>query len=322
MAKSRHLVDPELVEYLDAMPPMKLSRKGLPQMRANMAQMLEQLSAIPRRADVLYGEETVPGPKGAPGVRVLIYSPKDGKTNRPAYYHVHGGGYVAGVPEMNGPRNALIAAELGVVVVSVDYRLAPETSFPGNVEDCYAGLKWLHANASSLGVDKNRIAIGGESAGGGLAAALALLARDRRKIKLIHQQLTYPMIDDRVPKKVHGYTGEFGWTRASNVFGWEALLGKKPGGPRTSPYAAAARATNLKGLPPAYLSTGALDLFLDENVDYAMRLTRAGIPVEVHIYPGAYHGFEFFGEGTRVAKQAARDHMEALRAAFARTAPK
>jgi acetyl esterase/lipase len=320
MAKSRHLVDAELADHLGVIPNLKFSRKALPRIRQDMAQTLEQQkAAISPPPGVAYTQRTVPGPKQAPDVRVVIHSPEDGKIGRPAYLHIHGGGYVMGAPEMSAPKNALIAAELGAVVVSVDYRLAPETPFPGAVEDCYAALKWLHASAAALGVDSNRLAIGGESAGGGLAAALALLARDRKRIKLIHQQLIYPMLEDRPHKKSHPYTGEFIWNRRSNEFGWTSLLGRKPGGSRISPYAAAARATNLRGLPPAFISVGAMDLFLDEDMDYAMRLTRAGVPVELHVYPGAYHGFYYAAEAG-VTKQASRDQMEALRVAFARRA--
>jgi acetyl esterase/lipase len=318
---SRHLVHRDLLPRLEQAPSFKFTKKNLGQIRAAANEMLrEAMSAIPPLPDIAYSERMVPGPKGAPDVRVLLYQPRAPKSGRPAYLYIHGGGYVLGTADMGAPKCAFIAHELDCVVVSVDYRLAPETVFPGAVEDCYAALKWLHANAASMGVDPNRIAIGGESAGGGLAAALALLTRDRRKIKLIHQQLIYPMIDDRPETKRHPYTGEFVWNRANNVFGWTALLGRKPGGRNVSPYAAAARATNLKGLPPAFISTGALDLFLEEDLEYMRRLTRAGVPVEFHVYAGAYHGFDSSPDAS-VSKTHARDQMDALREAFARTAP-
>ena len=313
---SRHLVDEELLGFLDARPPIQLSsetleatRKGFLEMRAQILAGFTPLPGIEKT------ERFVPGPKGAPEVRVLVFTPKSASAPRPAYLHIHGGGYVLGDPDMGEPNHMQKASELGAVVVSVDYRLAPETPFPGPVEDCYAALKWLHANAQELGVDPARIAVGGESAGGGLAAGLALLARDRGEVKIAHQQLIYPMIDDRPLADPHPYTGEFIWTHDSNRFGWTALLGHEPRREGVSPYAAAARAEKLEGLPPAFISTGALDLFLDENLDYARRLTRAGVPVELHVYPGAVHGFDMVAE-SRLAMQHGRDQREALAKAF------
>jgi acetyl esterase/lipase len=207
--------------------------------------------------------------------------------------------------------------EIGCVVVSVDYRLAPDTPHPGPVEDCYAALRWFHANAAALGVDSGRIAIGGESAGGGLAAALALLARDRAEVPVVFQLLIYPMLDDRtvISPEPHPFAGEFIWTAQSNRFGWRALLGQEPGSPGVSPYAAAARAENLAGLPPAFVSVGALDLFLDENIAYAQRLLRAGVPSELHVYPGAYHGFDLAFEAD-VTRRFRRDSLQALKRAL------
>src|SRR5690606_213027 len=158
-------------------------------------------------------------------VRVLIYTPEKGVTTPSAYLQIHGGGYVLGNADMGDFKNKSLVAEVGCVVVSVDYRLAPETRHPGPGEDCYAALKWLHTNAAALGADPNRIVIGGESAGGGLAAGLALLARDRGEVPIIHQQLIYPMIEDRAPADRHPHTGQYVWTPENNVFGWTALLG-------------------------------------------------------------------------------------------------
>ena len=197
--------------------------------------------------------------------------------------------------------------------MSVDYRLAPETRFPGAVEDCYAALSWLVAKAAEVGVDPARIGVMGESAGGGLAAALTLLVRDRGEHRLAFQHLIYPMIDDRtcVTATPNPYAGEFIWTNQANRFGWSSLLGAEPGGEGVSPYAAAARAESVTGLPPAYIATGALDLFLDEDLTYAQRLIRGGVPVELHVYPGAYHGFHWAVDA-EVTKAARRDSLAAL----------
>lgn len=196
----------------------------------------------------------------------------------------------------------------------MDYRLAPETPHPGPVEDCYAALRWLYTHTSELAVDSTRIAIGGASAGGGLTAALGLLTRDRGEVPLAFQLLIYPMLDDRTVTRAdtHPFTGEFIWTAQANRFGWKALLGQEPGGPAISPYAAAARAEHLEGLPSTFISVGALDLFLEEDLEYARRLIRAGVPIELHVYPGAYHGFNMVSNA-QVSQAFTRDLLAALK---------
>ncbi|PCC71023.1 Acetyl esterase/lipase [Nannocystis exedens] len=304
---SRHLVDPQLQPLLGALPSFELSLQALTQIRALMPPASEP------SADVIASERLVPGPEGAPEVRVVVYEPRRRQGLAPAYVHMHGGGYVLGSPHLAAARNQALASAIGCVVVSVDYRLSPEAPFPGPIEDCYAGLKWLHEHAEELGVDRKRIAIGGESAGGGLAAALGLLARDRGEVPVAFQLLVYPMLDDRtVVAEPHPYAGEFVWTPANNRFGWTALLGGEPGGEDVSPYAAAARAGDLSGLPPTYIAVGALDLLLAEDVAYAQRLLRAGVPTELHVYPGAFHGFDLVAHA-EVAQRFERELRDALR---------
>ena len=181
------------------------------------------------------------------------------------------------------------------------------------MEDCYAGLAWLHAQAAALGVDPGRVVVTGESAGGGLAAALVLLAKHRGEFPVAFQHLVFPMLDDRTVTQPDPspFLGQFVWTRDSNRFGWTALLGGPPGGADISPFAAPARASDLSGLPPTFMICGALDLFLEEDLDYARRLIRAGVPTELHIYPGAPHGFMFMPD-TQVSRTFARDSMGAL----------
>jgi acetyl esterase/lipase len=316
---SRHLVDPELAPALDLLPTEGFTLENLQARRDWMATAFSRGTGVPPAPGIVRSEAFAPGLNGAPDVRLLVFTHEDRGAGRPAYYHIHGGGYVMGTADQGDIPCRTIAAALGCVVVTVDYRIAPETIFPGNVEDCQAGLDWLHAHAAELGADPNRIAIGGESAGGGLAAALALHNRDKGKVPLIHQQLVYPMIDDRQPADRHPYTGEFGWRHEFDRFGWHCILGHEPGGAGVSPYAAAARAETLQGLPPTFIGVGALDLFMEANLEYARRLTRAGVPVELHLYPGAYHGSDMVAEA-RLTKMHARDQIEALRAAFARTA--
>ena len=232
--------------------------------------------------------------------------------------HLHGGGFVSGSPERKGAAHRKQSLELGCAIYSVDYRLAPETPFPGAIEECYTVLRWLTENADQLGIDRSRIVVSGESAGGGLAASLALLVRDRAELSLCFQHLISPMLDDRtaVETSTNPFAGEFAWTRENNAFGWSALLGSDLGKVSTSSYAAAARAENLGNLPPTFISIASLDLLLDEEVNYAIRLTHAGIPVELHIYPGAYQGFSSACPRAQVSAAAERDSQKALERAF------
>jgi acetyl esterase/lipase len=318
---TRHLVDPQLAPMLDQFPMLNLSAETLAGARDFLITMNEQMKAMtPEFPDIDVSERHVPGPVGAPDVRVLVYIPKSAPRPLPALLWIHGGGYVAGDADGADVQVKTIVSTVGCAAVSVDYRLAPETPHPGPVEDCYAALKWLHANASELGVDAGRIAIGGDSAGGGLAAALGLLTRDRGEVPLAFQLLIYPMLDDRTvtTSDPHPYTGEYIWTADSNRFGWAALLGQAPGGPDVSPYAAAARAENLAGLPPTYIVVGALDLFLEEDIEYARRLIRAGVPTELHVYPGAFHGFPMMAD-SYVGQAHNRDYLGALGRALGRS---
>ena len=317
--RSKHLVDPELLVGLDAMPSFTFSAEVLPMIRDAMAAMSAERGVTapdPAEAGVRVEKRTIAGADGH-GIGVLVCTPLAPVEGlRPGVLHIHGGGYVIGSAEMTSDSNRKLAVDADCVIVSVDYRLAPETPHPGPVEDCYAALKWLHDHAASLGVDPARIALAGESAGAGLAAALALLARDRGEVAIRHQHLTYPMIDDRTAVgDPHPFTGEFVWTPESNHYGWSCLLGHAPGGEGVSPYAAAARAEDLSGLPSTYIAVGALDLFVEEDIEFARRLIRAGVPTELHVYPGAYHGFELAAEAAIVHKAHANS-LAALRRAL------
>lgn len=315
---TRHLVDPELVGLLDTFPPLEFTPETLPFIRAGMAEMFQQAAAAaPAFPGITVSERMVPGPAGAPDVRVLVYLPNDAAGPLPALLWIHGGGYVIGSADQDDLTVKALVAEVGCAAVSVDYRLSPETPHPGPVEDCYAALKWLHANAGELGVDAGRIAIGGASAGGGLSATLGLLTRDRGEIPLAFQLLIYPMLDDRTvtSSEPHPFVGEYIWTPGANHFGWSSLLGQAPGSPGVSQYAAAARAESVAGLPPTFINVGALDLFLEEDLEYARRLVRAGVPTELHVYPGAYHGFNLVADA-RVSREYNRDIVSALRRAL------
>ena len=281
------LVDPELLATAKALPPTTISKATLPMMRARPG-MPPKPAPAPQPV-----MKTIPGPKGAPDVSVMVIDGTGGQKGCPAYLHMHGGGFVGGRVDGNPASLQDIAATCGALVVSVDYRLAPETPFPGALEDNYAALKWMNLNAASLGIDPKRIAIGGESAGGGHAAMLAIAARDRGEYALAFQLLIYPMLDDRTgsTKPAPEHIGHFLWNSGSNRFGWESLLGMAPGSANPPAGSVPARVKDLSGLPPTFISVGALDLFVDEDVDYARRLIAAGVSTELLVVPGAYHGF-------------------------------
>ena len=228
-------------------------------------------------------------------INLRIYRPAGASDPLPVFYWMHGGGYVLGSARQGDLFTLRAASELGMLAVSVEYRLAPETPYPGPLEDCYEGLAHLAANAEALNLDADKIIIGGVSAGGGLCAGLGLLVRDRGAFSLLGQLLLYPMIDDsNVAPASETHADTLVWTRAANLFGWQSYLGDLYGNNDIPIYAAPARAADLSGLPPTYLPVGDLDLFLDENIAYAQKLTRDGTPTHFHIFPGAYHGFNAF----------------------------
>ena len=210
---------------------------------------------------------------------------------RAAVVDIHGGAYVSNTAYIDAPFCHAIVQAVGCAVVSVDYRVAPETQWPGAVEDWLAALRWVAAEGSARGFDAQRIAIGGESAGGGLTAALALMARDRGGPQLALQMLGQPMLDDRTcAAEPHPFAGEYVWTHSLNKLGWGSLLGMEPGSDAVPVGAVPSRCTDLAGLPPAFIVIGALDLFLEEDIEYARRLIRAGVPTELHVLPGMFHG--------------------------------
>ena len=242
---------------------------------------------------------------------VRVYRPTGGGEGGPALLWIHGGGYVVGVAAQDDPICRQFADELGIVVASVDYRLAPAARFPSPLDDCHEALVWLARKGQ---VDPSRIAIAGASAGGGLAAGLALMARERGEVDVAFQLLVYPMIDDRTVLRDVDETGFRLWTNRSNRFGWQAYTGLEPGGAAMPAFAAAARHDDLAGLPPAWIGVGTLDLFHDEDVAYAERLRAAGVPCEIEIVPGAFHGFDAVAAKTGVAKAFRASQIEAVRA--------
>ena len=268
-----------------------------------------------------FSKRSIQGPPGAPDVTVYVINAQPGG-RRPAILHTHGGGYVAGDAREAVPELQKVAAALDCVIVTVDYRLAPETRFKGSIEDNYAGLRWLHANAAELGADPGRIAVMGESAGGGHAALLALATRARGEIPLVLQVLIYPMLDDHTGSTLHPPSpiGTILWTAPKNRFGWRSFLGQAPGTPQVPANAVPARARTLAGLAPAFIGVGSIDLFVDEDIAYARRLIDAGVPTELVVVPGAYHAFDAVARDTNLAKNFTAAKWDALRRAFTPTA--
>lgn len=306
---TRHLLDPELLALVDSFPDLSFGPDKILETRALLNDAMAKQAPLP--PGVAREERWVPGLDGEPDVRCLIYRHDATSDGAPAYLHMHGGGYVSGSPDGVEPRNARIAAECGCLVVSVDYRLAPEHPFPAARDDAYAVLAWLHNDAASLRIDPARIGIGGESAGGGLAACLALTARDRGDYPIALQVLVNAMLDERSggPEAPGDpLVGEFVWRRQDNQHAWAAYLG---GAPAAAP-AVPAQAGDLTGLPPTWLSTAALDLFLDEDIAYARRLLAAGVKTEMRVYPAACHSYALARESA-IAKRFENDYLDAIR---------
>jgi acetyl esterase len=303
--------DPELAPAVPLLPTQS-DFSDIAAVRAQMEEMIETMSPpLPEGLDVRFEDRTVPGPEGAPDVAVRIYRPGGAEGMLPGVLYIHGGGFMVGSIQTEHRGALTAAAAAGAIVVSVEYRLAPEHPFPAGLEDCYAALSWLAAHADTLGVDTQHIAVMGSSAGGGLAAGLALLTRDRGGPKLCFQLLGIPELDDRLETpSMRAFTDTPLWNRPSAIESWRAYLGE--GGGEVSPYAAPARAKDLAGLPPTYVSTMEFDPLRDEGIRYAARLLEAGVSVELHQYPGTFHGSHMIASA-EVSKRTVAEMMDALR---------
>lgn len=306
------LVDAEQRDMIASFPSFDPEQDDLMEFRRGL---VEGSTALLNSGSVTYEERLIPAPDAAPDVRVILFQPPKAKKTTSAILYVHGGGMIAGTPDMQAGMLNRLALETNTLVVSVDYRLAPETPFPGGLEDVYTALVWLHKQAKELEIDPDRIMIMGDSGGGCLAAATALLARDRGKVKLHAQVLIYPMLDLRTggpnAPSDDPTTGEFVWTRAQNQHAWSAVRGKLAADDPRFGYLSPAFMQDLSGLPATFMITGALDLFRDEDITFAQRLWKAAVPTELVVYANAVHAFDLLPSS--LGERVRRDVLEAVR---------
>lgn len=312
-------VDPELREAAKKIIAMTsgffpMGSSKLPMLRGAIA-----TAGVPEHPAVPIRTVMAPVGKGLGEVKLYVLNEKAGAAPRPAILHTHGGGFITGsaLLEMSGLID--LARELDCVIVSVEYALAPEAPWSVSMEQTYAGLLWLYRQAAELGVDRARIAVAGESAGGGHAALLAQTARDRGEVPLVFQCLIYPMLDDRTgtTRRPPAPIGTLLWTPELNRFGWRSFLGQEPATSAVPAQAVPARYASLAGLPPTFIGVGSIDLFVDEDIDYARRLIDAGVPTQLLVVPGAFHGFDGIAPRSSVATGFMAGKLAALRRAFA-----
>ena len=310
--------DPELapaLARLSKMPP--LTAEMIPAMRGARPAP-PSIDDLRRGGAFAVEERSVPGPAGAPDVLLLICRPAAVEQPTAAVYYVHGGAMVLGDARSELGWVLDTAQELGLTVLSVEYRLAPETSHPGPVEDVYAGLAWAADHAEELGIDPARIVVAGGSAGGELAAAVALLARDRGGPRIAGSLLNSPMLDERNDSVSAFQMMGSPFDRTAGDTGWTALLGDARGGPDVSPYASPSLATDVSGLPPTFIDVGSAETLRDEDVQYATRLWQAGGEAELHVWQGACHGFDLFAPDARISQEARAARTGWLRRLLAR----
>ncbi len=303
--------DPELAPVLEALaadPQPPLSRETLAAARVGADALFPSAAEVIGERAIDAEDRVVPGPAGAPDLEVTILTPRglDPAHPVPVLYNIHGGGMIVGHRSWETARLVDLVDGLGVIAVNVEYRLAPEDPYPAGVEDCYAGLEWTAANAAGLGGDPERVVVMGGSAGGGLSAAIALMARDRSGPAIAGQLLLCPMLDNtNTTVSSRQYAGLGTWTREANLLAWECVLGEELASSAEAPaYASPTRATDLSGLPPAYIEVGAAEPFRDEDVEYATRIWATGGEAELHVWSGAFHGFDIYAPASELTRAA------------------
>ncbi|MBN9241136.1 MAG: alpha/beta hydrolase [Micrococcales bacterium 70-64] len=313
--------DPALAAILDAMP-MYTERPTVADIPAQRAQgdlPMPSLDDVIGDRAIDHEDRAIPGPAGAPDVVVTVIRPRGAVSGAPCLVNFHGGGTIYGNRHMDNGRLVPLVEEFGAVAINVEYRLAPEHPSPAPVEDCYAALVWASANADELGIDPGRIVVMGGSAGGLLAAGVALLARDRRGPVLAGQLLICPMLDDtNTTPASHQYDGFSPWPRHMGILAWSALLGEGAGdlSADVSIYSAPARAADVSGLAPAFVEAGSAELFRDEDVTYASRIWATGGQAELHIWGGGFHGFDMFAPDHELTRAALAARSSWLRRIF------
>lgn len=313
MKKDFSKIHPQLQQSAKMFPNLTYSKLNI--WLINLLSRLAPAAKSPQ--DVSIEHVFIAGKHDKQKIQLRIYKPKSIHEAAPVLIWLHGGGYIVGNPKQDDASCIQYAREVGIMVISVDYRLAPKHPFPAALEDGYSALKWVNSNAQQLGIDNKRIAIGGASAGAGLAAALAQFAHDQNEVKLVFQLLVYPMLDDRTALRAdiddsHNVT----WNRKSNQFGWEAYLGKKCGAEDIPQYAVPARRKNLSGLPAAWIGVGTLDMFYDEDIAYAQRLKEAGVSCETYLVAGAFHGFDVSNSQIPIVQEFRKSQINALKKCF------
>ncbi len=316
MKRDISIIHPDLRRVAGILIGTTVSKRNLWFMRRSL-KLISFLFLSSRKTlpDMHIENERISSGDGQASIRLRIYRPKaQNNSSTPALVWIHGGGYVQGIPEMADLSCVEYVRKTGIAVLSVDYRYAPEYPFPAGLEDTYTVLKWIVSNARYVNVDPSRIGVGGESAGGGLAAALAQLAADRNEIALAFQLLIYPMLDDRTCLRTDvGNTQHLLWDLASNRFGWASYLKTSPGSQNVPAYAVPARRHDLSGLPPAWIGVGTADLFLDEDAAYAKKLKDCGVECLLHIVPGAFHGFDALAPKASITRDFRQSQIAAIK---------
>ena len=303
-----------LEELLNTLPGGFNAIEDIKERRNVINSLIRMMTAeLPPIDNIVIEDRNIAAPDALLELVVRIYKPTGVSGSLPGIFFIHGGGMIMGSIETENHKAAMLCETIQSIVVSVEYRLAPENPYPAQVQDCYEALVWMSKNASELGLDTDRLAIVGGSAGGGLAIATALMARDQEFPKLSFLMANYPMIDDRNETPSSKEITDVGiWDRKANIEAWDWYLGGK----NADEYAAPARAIDLSGLPPTFIDVGELDLFRDEDIEFAKRLLQAGVTTELHVYPGAYHASESFAPEAELSKQIWTKRIEALKRAL------